>query len=154
MELLKGGCPSRTRVKNLTSAELLWGPILASLLVNLRRGTSANGSSNDKITWTHHQCTSRGTIVSSLYKVHINCVWVDLEIDYWFDVTEAMMMSLEAPDAPPIMQITRLGAIAMILVTEFLNHSFIFRSRKPCSQVIANAQLNSQYVGIHIYVFI
>lgn len=65
-----------------------------------------------------------------------------------------MMMSLEAPDAPPIRQITRLGAIAMNLVTKFLNHSFIFRSRKPCTQVVGNGQLNSQYVGIRTYVFI
>ena len=35
--------------RELTRNELAWMPILALLLVNLRSGTRANGSSNDKI---------------------------------------------------------------------------------------------------------
>lgn len=41
------------------------------------------------------------------------------------------MISLPAPEEPPMMETTRLGAMATILVTKFLIHFFIFKSRKP-----------------------
>lgn len=47
------------------------------------------------------------------------------------DITEAMMISFAAPEDPPIIQATKLGAMAMHLVNRFLNHSFIFNSKKP-----------------------
>lgn len=45
--------------------------------------------------------------------------------------TEAMMISLPAPDDPPIVETTRLGVIAISLVNKFLNHVFILRSKNP-----------------------
>lgn len=45
--------------------------------------------------------------------------------------TEAMIISLPAPDGPPIIDTTRLGVIAISLVNKFLNHVFILRSKNP-----------------------
>lgn len=42
-----------------------------------------------------------------------------------------MMISLPAPDDPPIVETTRLGVIAISLVNKFLNHVFILRSKNP-----------------------
>lgn len=47
-------------------------------------------------------------------------------------IIEAMMISFAAPEDPPIIQTTKLGAMAMHLVNRFLNQSFIFNSKKPC----------------------
>lgn len=46
--------------------------------------------------------------------------------------TDAMMMSLPAPEDPPIIATIRLGVMAIALVIRFLNHFLIFKSRKPC----------------------
>lgn len=43
-----------------------------------------------------------------------------------------MIISLAAPEDPPMMQTIKLGAMAMHRVTKFLNQSLIFKSRKPC----------------------
>lgn len=40
-------------------------------------------------------------------------------------------MSFAAPSDPPMRQATKLGAMDTVLVNKFLNHSSIFRSRKP-----------------------
>jgi len=45
-----------------------------------------------------------------------------------------MIMSLPAPEEPPMIETTRLGAMATILVTKFLIHFFIFKSKKPYQQ--------------------
>lgn len=44
-----------------------------------------------------------------------------------------MMINLEAPEGPPIMQAIKLGAMAMHLVTRFRSHSLIFNSMNPCA---------------------
>jgi hypothetical protein len=49
----------------------------------------------------------------------------------WFGITEATMISFAAPRDPPTMHATKLGAMAMHLVSKFLNQSFIFKSKKP-----------------------
>lgn len=45
--------------------------------------------------------------------------------------TEAMMIRRPAPDDPPITETIRLGVMAIDLVTKFLIHFFILRSKKP-----------------------
>jgi hypothetical protein len=45
--------------------------------------------------------------------------------------TDAMMMRRPAPFDPPMMETTRLGAMAMQRVIRFLNHVFILMSKKP-----------------------
>lgn len=54
-------------------------------------------------------------------------------------------MSLPAPDDPPMIETIKLGVIAMHLVIRFLNHFFIFRSKKPCK--IITRSLNSTLVN-------
>lgn len=47
-----------------------------------------------------------------------------------------MIISLPAPEDPPMMQAPKLGAMAMHLVSRFLNQIFIFRSRNPCKAIV------------------
>lgn len=48
-----------------------------------------------------------------------------------------MTMSRPAPEDPPIIDTIRLGVMAMHLVTKFLSHFLILRSKKPyiCSKI-------------------
>ena len=127
--------------------ELLWAPILALLLVNRRRGISANGSSKDKIIWTHKVMKqSMFILVGKVY------FFVFFVFECWAWLTEAMIISLAAPEDPPMMQTIKLGAMAMHRVTKFLNQSLIFKSRKPCktkhykvfSKIIPTTKLHLQ----------
>ena len=45
--------------------------------------------------------------------------------------TDAMMMRRPAPFDPPMMETTRLGAMAMQRVIRFLSHVFILMSKNP-----------------------
>jgi hypothetical protein len=45
--------------------------------------------------------------------------------------TDAMIMRRPAPFDPPMMETTRLGAMAMQRVIRFLSHVFILMSKNP-----------------------
>lgn len=45
--------------------------------------------------------------------------------------TDAMIISLPAPDGPPIIETIRLGVMEMHLVIKFLSHFLILNSKKP-----------------------
>jgi hypothetical protein len=51
-----------------------------------------------------------------------------------------MMMRRPAPLEPPMMETTRLGAMAMQRVIRFLSHFFILMSRNPCIYVTGTKQ--------------
>lgn len=115
----------------LTIFELAYDPIFVSLLVNLRRGTRANGSSKDNII---------------CHILIINTIWYVIyfmKYCYIFfyinqkPLTEAMIINLPAPAEPPMRATIRLGTIAKHLVNKFLSHGFIRSSRNPYNHIIS-----------------
>ena len=56
--------------------------------------------------------------------------------------TDAMTISLPTPADPPIIYTIRLGVMAMHLVTKFLSHFLIFKSKKPYSSNKYSVTLN------------
>lgn len=55
-----------------------------------------------------------------------------IQTNTMFLSTEAMIISLPAPEEPPIIEATKLGIMAIHRVSRFLIQGCIFISRKPC----------------------
>lgn len=60
--------------------------------------------------------------------------------------TEAMIISFPAAAEPPIIETTRLGKIARVLVKKFLIHGFILRSRNPYKRTTKSIDFVSENI--------
>lgn len=136
--------------------EFLCWPIVFPLLLNLRSGMRANGSSKDNIICTKFTASQPNqsaeefhtirSLIMHLLLVHtikllISCIYrfckwclcrqtVDAP-DGGNNCTDAMMMRRPAPLDPPMMATIKLGTMAILRVIRFLSHCFILMSKKP-----------------------